>query len=283
MRIQQTIRRAVSVAGTGYWTGRPVRVEFLPAPAGTGLTFVRVDAASPVRIPVTVARRVDATARTNLAAAGVQVQMGEHALSALSGLGIDCCVIRIDAEEMPGLDGSSRAFVDALDEAGIERLGAPVEPLVVAETCRVGDEMSWVEASPPRFAGLSVEYELDYGAGPIGRQTLAIRVGPESYRTELAAARTFISLEDAGRLRSAGLALGVTFDELLVFDDRGPVGNTLRWPDECVRHKVLDLVGDLTLVGRPVHAHVRACRSGHRLNAALASRLVATSGRRASA
>ncbi|RLS43738.1 MAG: hypothetical protein DWH83_03910 [Planctomycetota bacterium] len=143
--------------------------------------------------------------------------------------------------------------------------------------------MSWVEASPPRFAGLSVEYELDYGAGPIGRQTLAIRVGPESYRTELAAARTFISLEDAGRLRSAGLALGVTFDELLVFDDRGPVGNTLRWPDECVRHKVLDLVGDLTLVGRPVHAHVRACRSGHRLNAALASRLVATSGRRASA
>ena len=150
-----------------------------------------------------------------------------------------------------------------LDEAGIERLGAPVEPLVVAETCRVGDETSWVEASPPRFAGLSVEYELDYGAGAIGRQTLAIRVGPESYRTELAAARTFISLEEAGRLRSAGLALGVTFDELLVFDDRGPVGNTLRWPDECVRHKVLDLVGDLTLVGRPVHAHVRACQLRH--------------------
>jgi UDP-3-O-[3-hydroxymyristoyl] N-acetylglucosamine deacetylase len=283
MRTQQTIRRPVSVAGTGYWSGRAVRVDFLPAAAGAGLVFVRADVGVPVRIPASVEYRVEATARTNLAAAGVQLQMVEHALSALAGLGIDCCVVRVDAEEMPGLDGSSRAFVDALDEAGLEPLGPPVEPLVVAEVVREGDDLSWIEASPPRFAGLSIDYELDYGAGPIGRQTLAIRVTPETYREELAAARTFISLEEAARLRAGGMALGVGYQDLLVFDERGPVDNALRWPDECVRHKVLDLVGDLALVGRPLHAHVRACRSGHRLNGALASRLVAGQGRRASA
>ena len=121
-------------------------------------------------------------------------------MSALAGLGIDCCLVRVDAEEMPGLDGSSQAFVDALDAAGSESLGAAVEPLVVEEACRVGDDDAWVEVSPPRFAGLSVEYELDYGPGPIGRQTLSVHVTPEAYRTELASARTFIS---AGRRREA--------------------------------------------------------------------------------
>ena len=128
-----------------------------------------------------------------------------------------------------------------------------------------------------------MEYELDYGPGPIGRQTLSVHVTPESYRTELASARTFISQDDAARLRGAGLAVTVGYGDLLVFGADGPVGNSLRWPDECVRHKVLDLVGDLALVGRPLHAHVRARRSGHRLNGAMAARLVAGQGRRASA
>jgi UDP-3-O-acyl N-acetylglucosamine deacetylase len=283
MRTQQTIRRPVSVSGAGYWSGRAVTVEFVPAPAGAGIVFVRTDADAPVRIPATIDHRVEATARTNLAAAGVQVQMVEHAISALAGLGIDCCVVRVDAEEMPGLDGSSRAFVDAIDAAGVESLAAAVDPLVVGETCRVGDDDAWVEVSPPRFAGLSVEYELDYGPGPIGRQVLALRVTPETYRMDLASARTFISQDDATRLREAGLATTVGYGDLLVFDADGPVGNTLRWPDECVRHKVLDLVGDLALVGRPLHGHVRARRSGHRLNGAMAQRLVAGEGRRASA
>ena len=283
MRTQQTIRRPVSVAGTGYWSGHAVRVEFLPAPAGTGVVFLRTDGDVPVRIPASVEHRVDAIARTTLASAGVQVQMVEHALSALAGLGVDCCVVRVDAEEMPGLDGSSQAFVAVLTEAGLEPLGAPLEPLVVAAACRVGDDTSWVEAMPPRFAGLSVEYDLDYGDGPIGRQSFALRITPENYRDELAAARTFISLEEAARLRGAGLALSVAPRDLLVFDAHGPVDNELRWPDECVRHKVLDLVGDLALVGRPVHAHLRASRSGHRLTGALASLRVAGQRRRASA
>jgi UDP-3-O-acyl N-acetylglucosamine deacetylase len=282
-RSQQTIRRAVTVVGSGYWSGRTCRVEFLPAAAGTGIAFLRTVGGVPVRIPLGVESRVEATARTNLAAAGVGVQMVEHAASALAGLGIDCCLVRVSAEELPGLDGSAREFVAALDEAGIERLGPPLEPLVVREPCRVADGDAWIEALPPVHPGLSVEYELDYGPGPIGRQTLAIRVTPDTYRTELAAARTFIMEADAAQLRAQGLAGRVTLRDLVVFGADGPIDNPLRWPDECVRHKVLDLVGDLALAGRPIHAHVRACRSGHRLNAMLAARLRTLGGRRASA
>ena len=281
-RSQRTIRRPVAVSGRGYWSGYENLVELLPATAGAGVVFVRGDRAVPVRIAGLVESRVDAVNRTNLAFGGVQVQMVEHCLSALAGLGVDCCVVRVSAEEMPGLDGSSLAFVEAIESAGFEDLAAPIAPLIVAETVRLTEGDAWIEAGPPRFAGLSVEYELDYGAGPIGRQTLALRVTPETYRTELAAARTFISAADAERLRAAGLGLTVTRQDLLVFGPDGPIDNVLRWPDECVRHKVLDLVGDLALAGRPIHAHVRAARSGHRLNAALAAALLAAEGERAS-
>lgn len=280
-RSQRTIRRPVAVSGRGYWSGCENRVELLPATAGAGVVFVRGDQSVPVRIAGLVENRVDAVNRTNLAFGGVQVQMVEHCLSALAGLGVDCCAVRVSAEEMPGLDGSSLAFVEAIERAGFEDLAAPITPLVVAETIRLAEGDAWIEAGPPRFAGLSVEYALDYGVGPIGRQTLALRVTPETYRTELAAARTFISAADAERLRAAGLGLTVTRQDLLVFGPEGPIDNPLRWPDECVRHKVLDLVGDLALAGRPVHAHVRASRSGHRLNAALAAAVLAADGERA--
>jgi UDP-3-O-acyl N-acetylglucosamine deacetylase len=282
-RSQRTIRRPASVAGVGYWSGRATRVDLLPAPAGAGLVFLRGMGTGAVRIAARLERRVDAQQRTALAVGHARVEMVEHVLSALAGLGVDCCVVRVPEAEMPGLDGSAAAFVEAIDAVGFEDLGAPVDPLVVDGTLRVEEQGAWIEAGPPRHAGLSVEYELDYGPGPIGRQSLACTITPETYRTELAAARTFITLAEADRLRAAGLARTAGTGDLLVFGPDGPIGNTLRWPDECVRHKVLDLVGDLALAGRPVHAHVRACRSGHRLNAALAARILATAGRRASA
>jgi len=284
-RSQQTVRRPLAVAGCGYWSGRENRVEIHPAQAGAGVVFVRADLDVPVRIPAWIGSRIDASSRTNLAAsaAGGQVHMVEHVLSALAGLGVDCCVVRVHGEELPGLDGSSRAFVDAIDSVGVVELGAPVEPVVVRETVRVGDASAWIEASPPVFGGLSIDYELDYGPGPIGRQSLSLQVTPESYREGLAAARTFISAADAERLRGDGLGLAVAHSELLVFGPDGPIDNSLRWPDECVRHKVLDVVGDLSLAGRPIHAHVRACRSGHRLNAALVERMLGCARLRASA
>jgi UDP-3-O-acyl N-acetylglucosamine deacetylase len=246
-----------------------------PAAAGAGIVFVRHDLGAAVRIPAAVEHRVDAVARTNLAVAGVGVQMVEHVLSALAGLEVDCCEIHLTAEELPGLDGSARAYVDAIDAAGVEPLGAPVEPIVIDRVVRVGDEASWVEIGPPRFGGLSVEYELDHPHAPIGHQRLALQVTPASYRAQLAAARTFLSADEAARLQAAGLGLSVGHRDLLVFGPDGPIENELRWPDECVRHKLLDLVGDLALAGRPLQATVRACRSGHRLNAAAAARVAA--------
>jgi UDP-3-O-acyl N-acetylglucosamine deacetylase len=252
-------------------------VELRPAAAGAGVVFVRNDLRVPVRIPAMVENRVDAVARTNLAAAGVTVQMVEHVLSALAGLAIDCCEIHVTAEELPGLDGSAQAYVEAIDAVGSEDLGAPVAPLVVDHTVRLGDESSWVEIGPPRSAGLTVDYELDYGHAAIGRQQLSLEVTPASYRSQLAAARTFLAVEEAQRLQAAGLGLSVGHRDLLVFSSDGPIDNTLRWPDECVRHKILDLVGDLSLAGRPLHATVRASRSGHRLNAEAAARVLSVS------
>lgn len=274
-RRQQTVRRPVVVSGCGYWSGRENRVELRPAAADAGVVFVRGDIGPGARVPARLASRVDAVARTNLEVDGARVEMVEHLLSALAALGVDCCTVWLAAEEMPRLDGSARAFVDAIDAAGVVGLGAPVDPIVVQDRVRVGDGEAWIEILPPRFAGLSVDYVLDYGAGPIGRQEFSIEVDPDSYRRELADARTFITLEEADRLRGSGLGLDVSTQDLVVFGPDGPVDNPLRWPDECVRHKVLDLVGDLALVGRPVHGHVRAYRSGHRLNAELAGRLVA--------
>jgi len=274
-RSQRTLRRPVSVSGFGYWSGRENRVDLRPAAANAGVVFVRVDLAEAVAIPAAVEHRVEASSRTNLSTGAVRVEMVEHLLSALAGLGIDCCLVRVCGEEMPGLDGSALAFVEAIDSAGIEDLESPIDPIVVDSVVRIGDDISWIEASPPSFAGLSVDYELDYGQGPIGRQKLSLRVTPEVYRTALAAARTFLPAEDAERLRAAGRGLAATTGDLLIFGPDGPIGNTLRWPDECVRHKVLDLVGDLALAGRPIHAHIRACRSGHRLNGALAGCLSA--------
>jgi UDP-3-O-acyl N-acetylglucosamine deacetylase len=275
LRSQRTLQKPVSVTGVGYWSGRENRVELEPAAAGAGVVFVRADLAVAVAIPAVVGHRVEASSRTNLCVGAARVEMVEHLLSALAGLDIDCCHVRVHGEEMPGLDGSSLAFVEAIDAAGVEELDAPVDPIVVDSVVRVGDETAWIEASPPRFSGLSVDYELDYGAGPIGRQMLSLLVTPSAYRGGLAAARTFLPAEDAERLRSAGRGLSATTGDLLIFGPDGPIDNTLRWPDECVRHKVLDLIGDLSLAGRPIHAHIRAYRSGHRLNGALASRLAA--------
>jgi len=275
LRSQRTLRKPVSVTGVGYWSGRENRVELEPAGVGVGVVFVRADLADAVTIPAVVEHRVEASSRTNLCVGKARVEMVEHLLSALAGLDIDCCRVRVHGEEMPGLDGSSLAFVEAIDAAGVEELDASIDPIVVDSVIRVGDDTAWIEASPPRCAGLSVDYELDYGDGPIGRQVLSLRVTSDGYRTGIAAARTFLPAEDAERLRAAGRGLSATTGDLLIFGPDGPIGNTLRWPDECVRHKVLDLIGDLSLAGRPIHAHVRAHRSGHRLNGALATRLAA--------
>jgi UDP-3-O-acyl N-acetylglucosamine deacetylase len=196
--------------------------------------------------------------------------MVEHVLAALYGLAIDNCQVACDAAEMPGLDGSCQPLVAALAEAGIVEQRALRRRLTVTDITRVGNEDSWVEARPAKTGGLCITYKLDYGPNnPIGRQTIELAVSPRTFAAELAPARTFLLQEEAHWLKSRGLGTRVTSQDLLVFGEDGPIDNPLRFENECVRHKALDLVGDLALAGCEVVGQFIAYKSGHRLNAEL--------------
>jgi UDP-3-O-acyl N-acetylglucosamine deacetylase len=206
---------------------------------------------------------------------GIQVEMVEHVLAALAGLRIDNCEVWVDASEMPGCDGSSKAFVEAIDKAGVIEQRSPVRQIVVCQSVRVGGEDAWIEAQPPRSAGLSVSFELDYGEQTaIGRQLFALDITPDSFRNEIAGCRTFIPQEAAQSILSQGVGKRVTSRDLLIFGPNGPIDNKLRFPDECVRHKLLDVIGDLALTGCEVIGHVVGYRCGHHLHAELARRLM---------
>lgn len=268
---QQTIARPVVVEGFGYWSGRDVRVEFRPAEPGTGIVFVRGDLSPPVRLPATVNARIEIPRRTSLQRGATTVEMIEHIMAALAGLQIDNCEVWVDQIEMPGCDGSSQAFVDALLSAGIQAQpeAAAVYQTVDSDT-QVGTKDSWVKAMPATQEGLTLTYILDYGPNhPIGRQEIQCSLTPDTFCKELAKARTFILEDEAKWLLQQGLGTRVSRSDLLVFSQEGVVDNELRFADECVRHKALDLVGDLALSGCRWHADVIAYRSGHRLNAEL--------------
>ena len=276
LRPQQTIADVAEVEGFGYWSGRDVRVEFRPAPIGTGLVFVRRDLDSCPRVPALISNRIETPLRTTLVSGGVSIEMVEHILAACAGLQIDNCEMWVDQTEMPGMDGSSLAFVEALQSVGIVQQDAPRPQLVITEPTRVGDDECWIEARPAGQAPFSVKYRMDYGSGnAIGRQTLELNVDTEQFCAELASARTFLLEGEANWLRERGLGQRVTTRDVLVFDDEGPINNELRFEDECVRHKVLDLVGDLALADCDLVGHFIAHRTGHRQNAELARALLA--------
>lgn len=275
LRQQYTLAEPVWVDGFGYWSGEDVRVEFRPAPPDTGVIFFRSDLEQPTSIAALVENRVEVPRRTTLVSDGASVEMVEHVLASLAGLQIDNCEVWVTRAEMPGCDGSSLPFVEAL--TSVERVpqSALRESLVITTSTRVGDEECWVEAGPDPSGRLSLKYILDYGdCGPIGQQTLEVSLSPQSFCSELAAARTFLLEAEAEWLRQQGLGERVTCNDLLVFDEQGPVGNVLRFSDECVRHKTLDLVGDLALAGCDIQGRITAYRSGHRLNAQLVRELL---------
>ena len=274
-RQQQTISRSVSVTGFGFWSGRDVTLEFKPAPVDAGIVFVRSDLEHAPRIPALVENRLESPRRTILAHQGVQVEMVEHVMAALAGLRIDNCEVWLNSAEVPGFDGSSKSFVDALLSAEIVEQDALRSWLLVTDVTRIGDADSWIEARPIRSQKMRVKYRLDYGHDSIiGRETYEATIKPERFITELAPARTFILKQEAEWLRQQGLAERVTPEDVLVFDETGLIDNELRYEDECVRHKVLDLVGDLALAGCDIVGQFVAHRSGHRLNANLAQALL---------
>ena len=244
-------------------------MNFQPAKANSGIVFVRTDLPGQPRIPAIIQNRINGPRRTTLVAEGCPVEMVEHVLAALAGLNIDNCEIHATRAEMPGDDGSSKAFSDALIQAGRVELDADRETLRVASTIRVGDENAWIQAEPVEQDQFELTYQLNYTCPSIGTQTYQTQVTPEVFASDIAPARTFVLLEEAQELQKKGLGQRVSYQDILVFGPQGPIDNQLRFENECARHKLLDMIGDFSLSGTDLIGKFTASKSGHRLNSQL--------------
>jgi UDP-3-O-acyl N-acetylglucosamine deacetylase len=279
MTFQRTIAREVLCAGVGLHTGETAWVRFLPAPVDTGVVFVRTDLEGHPRIPAVAANRVNEPRRTAIQFGAAEVHTVEHLVSAAAGLGIDNLVVEVQGPEAPGFDGSSAEYVKLLEQAGRREQDAPRRELVVTEPVRVEGQNGAVLTALPHATGLRISYTLDYPVRSLRNVQVDLDVTEDRYAREIAPARTFCLKEEAELLQALGMGAGATFDNTLVFDDDGPIrGVALRFPDEAARHKILDLVGDLALIGRRLRAHVVAVKSGHELNLALVKKLLSIHG-----
>src|SRR3990172_1221751 len=268
-RLERTIRRPAEVTGVGFLTGSDVTLRFLPAPAGHGIAFRRVDCAGSKPIPALIEFALPRERRTAIGRDGVVVELTEHVLAALAGLQIDNCLIELDAPEPPGGDGSSLKFAESLLEAGIVEQDQPRRVHVIDAPLRLetADGKTEVSARPLGRAALAITYQLDYGPrSPIPAQVLTVELSPDRFLHDLAFARTFLLESEAESLRGQGYGRRTTSRDLLLFGPSGVVGNALRSDDECVRHKILDCVGDFALLGADLRGHINAYRSGHHLN-----------------
>ena len=257
------------MSGYGFWSGRDIDLNFQPAEANTGIVFVRSDLPGQPRIPAVIQNRINGPRRTTLVAEGCPVEMVEHVLAALAGLQIDNCEIHATRAEMPGDDGSSKAFTDALSQAGLVELEAERQTIRVTSSIRVGDENTWIQADPVEQDQFELAYQLDYACPSIGTQTYQTQVTPEIFAKEIAPARTFVLLEEAQELQKKGLGQRVSFKDILVFGPDGPIDNQVRFENECARHKLLDMIGDFSLSGTDLIGKFTASKSGHRLNSQL--------------
>jgi len=266
LRKQTTIADQVSVSGFGFWSGRDVNLTFKPGAADTGIVFIRTDLPGQPRIPAIIQNRADGPRRTTLVADGSPVEMVEHVMAALAGMRVDNCEIFVDRAEMPGCDGSSLAFTDALNKTSIVELDSMRRVIRIESPIRVGNENAWIEAEPTDLQQLELTYQLDYKCPSIGKQTFNSIITPENFSKDITAARTFVLLEEAEQLKKLGLGQRVTYQDVVVFNEQGPLDNELRFEDECARHKLLDMVGDFSLSGADLIGKITAHRSGHRLN-----------------
>jgi UDP-3-O-[3-hydroxymyristoyl] N-acetylglucosamine deacetylase len=276
---QHTIGAAIGCTGTGLHTGRRVELTLHPAPAGHGIVFRRTD------LGIDIPARHDFVADTRLCTLLAhpdhpQARVGtiEHLMAALAGLGIDNLLAEVDGPELPILDGSAQEYVFLLDCAGTAAQDATRPAIEVLKPVRVEEGEAWAELRPaaPGATGFDLSLSIAFSAVAIGRQALSLRLSPAAFRHELAAARTFTLAEEVEAMRRAGLALGGGLHNAVVVDGAvvlNPAG--LRTPDEFVRHKLLDAVGDLALAGAPIIGRFVGHRSGHRLNNLLLRALLA--------
>ncbi len=275
---QTTLAREVRLTGTGVHSGAPVSLVLHPAEANTGLRFLVTKRGRVLaEIPANVAHVKNLTLCTVIGdETGITVGTVEHLLAALRGLSIDNLYIEIDSKEVPIMDGSSAAFVEAIDRVGIRELSEPRKFIKVLKTVRVEENGCWGELAP--HSGFSLDVEIDFPTAVIGRQRLAFEMSPGVFRHELSRARTFGFMSDVEKLWKAGLALGADLtNTVAIGEDKVMNREGLRFPQEFVRHKMLDAVGDLSLSGAPLLGAYRSYKGGHRLNAMVLQELFSDS------
>jgi UDP-3-O-[3-hydroxymyristoyl] N-acetylglucosamine deacetylase len=268
---QTTLREQAVVSGVGVHSGLPVTLTINPADAGTGIVFTRTDSSGREREVRADYRAVTATELATVLgdASGVLCSTAEHILAALRGLGVDNAVVELDGPEVPIMDGSAAPFVAAIDQAGIVELPAARRYIEVLKPVRVSRGEAFGELRPYDH-GFRVEIEIAFDTPLIGHQIFDTDVTPDTFRRELSRARTFGFMKDVSALWNAGKALGASFENTVVLgEDRVLNTEGLRYPDEFVRHKALDAVGDLALAGAPLRGAYRSLRGGHRLNHAV--------------
>jgi UDP-3-O-[3-hydroxymyristoyl] N-acetylglucosamine deacetylase len=276
---QTTLREPIAISGVGVHSGAPATLTMNPADDDAGIVFQRIAADGSIEREIRAdVRSVTATEFATVLgdASGPMCSTAEHLLAALRGLHVDNVLIEIDGPEVPIMDGSAAAFVDALDQAGLTARALPRRYIEVIKPVRVVGKNGTCGELRPYSHGFRVEAEIEFDHPLIGKQALALDIEPATFRRELSRARTFGFMKDVAKLWSAGYALGASFENTLVIsEDRVLNSDGLRYPDEFVRHKMLDAIGDLALAGQPLLAAYRTVRGGHKLNHAVLSALLA--------
>jgi UDP-3-O-[3-hydroxymyristoyl] N-acetylglucosamine deacetylase len=284
MLCQRTLKSVVQAVGVGVHSGQKVELTLRPAPPDAGITFRRTDLPEPADIRIDAQAVCDTRMASTVSPGGdpggPKVQTIEHLMSACAGLGLDNLVIDIDGEEVPILDGSAAAFVYLLQSAGIEVQAAPKRFLRVRRAVEVregeGAALKWARLEPHH--GYKLSFEIDFGHPALDAtgQRVSFDMGSGRYKADIARARTFGFTKDVETLRARGLGLGGSLDNVIVVDDyRVLNADGLRYDDEFAKHKILDAIGDLHILGRPLLAHYVAYRSGHALNNRLLRALLA--------
>jgi UDP-3-O-[3-hydroxymyristoyl] N-acetylglucosamine deacetylase len=267
---EQTVRAPVECCGVGLHSGAPVTLRILPAPAGTGIVFRRVDLDG-FEIEAIGRNVARVSYATSLQKKGVLISTTEHLLSAFIGIGLDNAIVELNNLEVPILDGSAKPFVDMVLGVGLKTQRRKRTYLRIMREIEVREGNKFIAAYPA--AGYTVAYKINF-APPIGEQAFEIDLSRDLYRKELAAARTFGFLREEKALKNMGLIRGASEENVIVLTDTGVKNGPLRFSDEFVRHKVLDLIGDLALLGKQVIGHIVADRAGHAMHTALVSRLL---------
>ncbi|MHC4637515.1 MAG: UDP-3-O-acyl-N-acetylglucosamine deacetylase [Planctomycetota bacterium] len=274
MKLQKTIESEVKISGKGLFGGEESRVIFRPAPVNTGIVFVRADIPEPVQIPAKAPNVASRSRRTTLKMGSARIETIEHCLATIYALEIDNVIVEVYGSELPGGDCSSAEYVKILKRAGIVEQQGKRKEYAITKPISITSGDASIYALPYTDSGLNITYDLDYaGHTGIGRQVFSCRVTPENFEKNLAPARTFLLEAEAKQFQARGMGTHLGPKDILVINSDGPIKNNFRFPNECVRHKIVDLIGDLGLAGRPIIGRIVTYKSGHSLNQQLALKL----------